>query len=330
MVEVRLHGPLSKSFGQKWMLDIQSPIEAVHAIEANKPGLRKLIRQLSNKGMVFRVRSKDHDYDETDISTTLGRVQRIDIIPIVKGASAGVRFVVGAILVVTGIIYANPYLTSIGASLMVGAVVEWLTPIPKPGETTSSSESWTLNGPSNTADQGSPVPIIYGEVLAGGYPVSAGISASQFTLGGSVEPSVYIVGETVVSQRARVRGDSNEPWGNRAELRLSANTYNLGDPLTFAWTYSITTDQPDVTSVSLSVGELNKQTLSVNVTLFGMGLLPVEGSDTAFHHASGSITVVVTGLEQDREGSGTPDVLTRTQTVPVDLYYSLTRWSGGS
>lgn len=211
MVEVRLHGELAKDFGKVWHLDINSPAEAVKAIEANCAGFMRRIMDLSRKGMVFRVRTKDHDYSSEDVHLRVGSMKRVDIIPIIVGASAGVRFVVGAVLIAVGFFLpspATPYLYSAGISLMLGSVVEWLTPIPKKSEQPGGLDSWSISGAASTVDQGYPVPVIYGEVLAGGYTVSASISASETVNTSAAAPTTSIGGEDhiVIRQTPEKRG----------------------------------------------------------------------------------------------------------------------------
>jgi predicted phage tail protein len=306
MVEVRLHGPLAKAFGMKWMLDIRSPAEAVHAIEANKPGIRKMIRDLSRNGLVFRVRSKDHDYGNEDVHNSIGKVKRIDIIPVVRGASAGLRFVAGLILVVVGVYTQQPYITSAGVSLMLGSVIEWLTPVPKKDEATANKQSWTLNGPTNTADQGYPVPVIYGEVLTGGYPVSAGVSASQVNVGGTLDPDVDIAGN-----RNAVTGGFNTSAGIKLTMKLFAVPLNLAEPYTYAWTYTT------VDGAVTVVGPLNGPTLTVVAEVepnIGEELSVVTFTFT------GIVSLTVTGKEQDRSGvGGEPATLTRSRSYPTSM-----------
>lgn len=234
MVEVRLHGALARDFGRIWSLDIQSPHEAVSAIEAGKRGFRAAIMKLSQAGMVFRVRSKEHDYTEDDIDMRLGSVSRIDIIPIICGASAGVRFIVGAVLVAVGyLVPGAQVLIPVGASLMLGAVTEWLTPkVQRETNADKNLQSWSINGPTNLAEQGMPVPVIYGEVLTGAYPISAGLSTAQMNPAGGITPSVVIGGEANIMQRAAVRGTTT------VIVALPATPYNLDEPLTFNWSFS--------------------------------------------------------------------------------------------
>lgn len=231
MVEVRLHGALAAQFGQRWDLDISSPAEAVQAIEAGRPGFRKAIIDLAKKGMVFRVRSKTHDYNNDDVGTQLGKTRRIDIIPIVEGASAALRFVIGAVLVVAGIFFQQPWMVSVGVGMMVGSVAEWLTPKIEKKDMKDGLRSWTIGGPADTADQGQPVNVIYGEVLTTGYPISAGISIAE-TVPGSDNPAVEIGGRFDVG--AAPGGDQPVT----VVVALSASPVGVAEPFTYTWSYT--------------------------------------------------------------------------------------------
>jgi predicted phage tail protein len=232
MVEVRLHGALAAQFGRVWHFDIQTPREAVDAIEAARKGFRKAIMELDRLGMVFRVRTKNHDYDDDDVNTSLGRINRVDIIPIVRGASAGVRFVIGAVLTAIALVnpLAAPYLLPAGLGLMLGAVTEWLTPTPKRDSEVNNAQSWTISGPTNTTEQGVPVPIIYGEVLTGSVPISAGLSASDLAPSGALTPFVTIGGQRDLSFWA-----GNAIGTYTLVFSFGAGPFNFVEPYTYAW-----------------------------------------------------------------------------------------------
>lgn len=308
MVEVRLHGPLVADYGRVWNLDIASPGEAVAAINANRPGFSDFILALDRKGLVFRVRSKAHDYDDNDITTTLGSIKRIDIIPIVRGASAGMRFVTGAILVVAGFMIGGPAgsmqllasqaMVMAGASLMIGSVVEWLTSMPRREDATKSLESWTFNGAANSADQGLPVPIIYGEVLTGGYPISAGINASQVTPTGAIEPLVTIGGDP--------NPVANTGGGGffTMVVTLSAGPFNIGEPYSYSWTVS--------GFAGAVQRRITKQTTAtVRVELDYNLAANLNYSDT------GTVSVTVSG--KDANGSGNTVQANASQAVRVSI-----------
>ena len=328
MVEVRLHGPLAKAFGMKWMLDINSPGEAIHAIEANRPGIRKMIRDLSRKGLVFRVRTKDHDYGNDDVHGSLGKAKRVDIIPIVRGAGAGVRFVIGAILVVVGAFVtvgsdgaATPFgkvLISAGISLMIGAVTEWLTPVPKEDQATENKQSWTLNGPTNTAEQGYPVPVLYGEVLTGGYPVSASVSASQVNVGGTLDPDVDMTGNRnpVLNWFLGTWYLNNElAYPSAMTMPLSALPINLSPPYTYEWS-CVSTAGGHGHLVSMTMTDTDKATATIRIV---MTQGATADQSVGIRKFAGNVSLTITGTEQDRSGTGAPQVLTRSRTIPVTM-----------
>ena len=77
-------------------------------------------------------------------------------------------------------ISATSVLTGVGVSMMLGGVVQMLTPQPSFGAGKSSSTDNTPNyafgAPVNTVAMGHPVPLAYGLIEAGGAIVSAGNS----------------------------------------------------------------------------------------------------------------------------------------------------------
>lgn len=304
-------------FGKVWNLDIASPREAVDAINSGHPGFKDAIMALDRKGMVFRVRSKTHDYDDTDVSTLLGTIKRIDIIPIVRGASAGVRFVIGAVLVVVGYLAlgtpfaaAAPYLVSAGISLMLGAVVEWLTPIPKK-EDLKRLDSWTISGATNTVEQGAPVPVIYGEVLTGSYTISAGVSASEVIDGVGGVPVVQIGGN--LSPAIMTGGGGTKT----AVLSLSAGPFNMNEPYTYVWTKA-----GFALAGAIRVSNAGQATYRVE--------LDYTLADDALVKDTGSVTVVVTGIAVDGTGSAVSATATAAVSVSVDASLYIVPSGGGS
>lgn len=185
MMLVVLHGILGREFGREWHLDVSSPAEAVRAIQANKPGFCKRIIELDRRGLVFRVRLGGEAIGEEELH--LRSEKRLDITPVVQGAGAAARFVAGVALVVLGYFTFGATtalgmaLISGGVGMMLGAVVEWLTPIPKRQEyeNPENKPSYYFNGGANTTTQGLPVPVGYGELLVGSHVVSVGIYAED-------------------------------------------------------------------------------------------------------------------------------------------------------
>lgn len=240
MTEVRLHGALGKQFGASWNLDVSSPADAIRALGVLCKGFRESIERLDKNNYVFVIRTKNHTYGEEDLSLTLGHNKVLHIAPIVRGNSAGVRFVIGAILVIVGYAAsgytggASLNLVPVGLSLMGGAIVEWLTPKPNNNrDENAQKQSWGLSGALATTDQGAPVPLIYGEVLVAGKPISAGITADNVVNSG--QAGAAIGGNLVQSLRV-----SDAAWGSplTAEFVLNAQPQNMAPPITATWSHS--------------------------------------------------------------------------------------------
>ena len=191
MTTVKLYGKLGKLFGRTWHLDVNSPREAVCAIDANRPGLAAYLTRNSLPGYHVIVGDRDRDESELELAT-VGRT--IKIIPYVKGKSSGwAKVVIGAVLVIIGTYYkspASPYLINAGISMIFGGVAQLLTKPPtleQPNEHEKSRPSYSFDGPVNTTAQGWPMPVGYGTLRIGGALVSMSIEVEDVT-GGTDEP----------------------------------------------------------------------------------------------------------------------------------------------
>lgn len=200
--EVRLYGSLAKFIGQRrFMAEISSAAEAVRMLIANFPGLE---RHMADQH--YRVIVDNYDADLSEIHYPAAGC--IQIIPVIGGAGGAVgRIVLGAALIVgaffTGgatlgffgsTIGVGAMLGGIGASLVLGGVAQLLSPTPQIGQygpaapstfnTTENTEldpqkSYSFSGIQNTSQQGSPVPLIFGEMYVGSVVISAGIDTDN-------------------------------------------------------------------------------------------------------------------------------------------------------
>ena len=182
---VTLNGALGKKFGRKWKLAVESVSEALQLIEANKPGVQAWMRANMAKFDRYHVKIERHDGTKADVSEReLGMVSEglksITITPVIAGAGAGLRIVIGVVLMVASY-WLGPYAFAMGASLALGGIVELLSPTPKlsSGSQRSDNTSYYFDGPVNTVDQGVPVPLIYGRILAGSQVISARVTIDQ-------------------------------------------------------------------------------------------------------------------------------------------------------
>ncbi len=188
LTAVTLNGVLGKKFGRKWKVAADTVAEALQIVEANKPGLTAWMRMNVTKFDRYHVKVERHDgskveVSEKELNMVSEGLKSITITPVIAGAGAGVRIVVGAVMMVASIWAgpAAPYLFAMGASLVLGGIVELLSPTPKlsNGSQRSDNTSYYFDGPVNTVDQGVPVPLIYGRILAGSQVISARVTIDQ-------------------------------------------------------------------------------------------------------------------------------------------------------
>jgi predicted phage tail protein len=186
--KIKLYGRLAKFIGKRVLeADVSSAAEAVRFLLANWPELE---RHMADQH--YRVSLGDYDLGEDELHDPAGK-QPIKIVPVVTGAGAVGRIIAGAALIVASIFIPGTALIfgtalkglvlGIGTSLALGGVAQLLTPTPTLSLGTDSPndprKSYSFSGIQNTSRQGTPVPIVYGEMLVGSVVVSAGIDVDQ-------------------------------------------------------------------------------------------------------------------------------------------------------
>lgn len=191
LTTVTLYGPLGKEFGRDWKLAVSSPAEALRLIEANKPGFKNWIRNSLGKYDRYKVIVDYHngtkEHLDKDSFPLQRAVKRIRLVPIIAGAGGGFgKMILGVLLIALsftpfGAPFA-PFLQGAGVMLVLGGVTELISPRPKKSEDAGIREdgtSYFFDGPVNTTQQGVPVPLMYGRVLAGSHAISAKVTVDQ-------------------------------------------------------------------------------------------------------------------------------------------------------
>lgn len=189
--KVKLYGRLAKFIGRRVLeADVATAAEAVRFLLANFPQLEKHMADQH-----YRVSVGNYDLAEEELHHPAGQ-QVIKIIPVVAGAGAVGRILLGAALLIASFAipgfaaWAGPtaygLIVGVGSSLVLGGVAQLLTPVPRtvgPGSTSDTAKdprkSYSFSGIQNTSRQGLPVPIVYGEALVGSVVISAGIDTVQ-------------------------------------------------------------------------------------------------------------------------------------------------------
>lgn len=194
LTTVRLYGRLGKGFGKKWRLDVDTPAEAVRAINCLRPGFYDAILAMGDCD--FGVTVGGEQIGE-DFLTFPNQGKVISITPVVRGSgnSKGwIQVIAGAVLIIAGIALAStplgvasPYLIGTGISLILGGVAQLLSPSPKTDVDTSNKTkpSYQFSNIVNTIGQGECVPVLYGRKWIGSAVVSAGYENVDITQGSS-------------------------------------------------------------------------------------------------------------------------------------------------
>ena len=137
------------------------------------------------QGLEFAVFQDKQNISETELDmSTSAKV--IKVVPKVKGAGGAVQTILGAVLVVVGIVVTGMSFGSAGAvgaaligagvGMMVGGIAQML--MPKIENQDQNQDGNKANkgfgGAVTTIAQGNPVPVLYGQREVGGFIASAG------------------------------------------------------------------------------------------------------------------------------------------------------------
>lgn len=190
---IRLYGALGEQFGRVWRFDVKSPAEAVRALCSQLPGFRQYLQKHSAPG--YRVLCDTQARGERELG--LGtNADTIRLVPVVAGAGKGLgQIFLGAALIgasfflptgplISGFSFsASSIAFSMGSSLLLGGIAQSLTKTPSSSnesvEKPDNKPSYAFDGAVNTAAQGNPVPVCYGELIVGSQVISAGLTTEQ-------------------------------------------------------------------------------------------------------------------------------------------------------
>ena len=198
--KIKLYGQLAKFIGRRVLeADVATAAEAVRMLVANFPGIEQ---HMANQ--YYRVTVGTYDLGLDEIYDPAGQ-QDIKIMPVVAGAGAAGRIILGVALIALAIavpglgaaagakaaatIFGTGFSSMalsvgfLGASLVLGGVAQLLTPVPKipqgPDTVNDPRKTFNFSGIQQTSRQGIPVPCVYGMTLVGSVVISAGTDTVQ-------------------------------------------------------------------------------------------------------------------------------------------------------
>ncbi|HGM5490625.1 TPA: tail assembly protein [Serratia fonticola] len=198
---IRLGGQLGKKFGKTHRLVVADTREALRALCITLPGFESFMMNAHKDGVRFAFFNGPQNIGLAEFATSKGSAD-IRIMPVIAGSKnagmfqivIGVAALVGAFFTAGGTMAllgtqlaagaaAVTGLTMMGASMVLGGVMQLMTPQPNFGMSSSQSvenkPSYAFGSPVNTTAQGYPVPVLYGEREIGGAVISAGIYAEN-------------------------------------------------------------------------------------------------------------------------------------------------------
>jgi len=198
--KLKLYGELAEFVGHKeFEIQVDSLAKAVSFLVNNFPQVEKYMNP-----QYYQVKVGNYAVNEEEIHHPIGQ-EDIHIVPVISGAGRGVgKVLLGAALIAgaffmpagsgltlmegikAGSLMKVGLLTKsmlyVGTALALQGVSEMLFPLPKPKEFKSEQDpqlSFSFSGTQNTSRAGTPVPIVYGEIVTGSVVISGAIDTQQ-------------------------------------------------------------------------------------------------------------------------------------------------------
>ena len=200
--KIKLYGELAEFVGHKeFEVQVDSLSKAVSFLINNFPQVEAY---MSPK--YYQVKVGNYAIDESEINHPIGK-EDIHFVPVVSGSRGFGRILFGAALIGLSFIsfggaaglgaafkggftaakfakvgFISKALVGIGGSLVLSGVSDLLFPLPPTPEFSSEQDpklSFSFSGTQNTARAGTPVPIVYGEIMTGSVVISTSIDTQQ-------------------------------------------------------------------------------------------------------------------------------------------------------
>ena len=200
--KLKLYGELAEFIGHKeFEIQVDSLAKAVSFLVNNFPQIEKYMNP-----QYYQVKVGNYAVDKEEIHHPIGQ-EDIHIVPVIAGAGRGGlgKILLGAALIAGAFFvpvaagniglaagikagslakvgFLSKTMLLVGANLALTGVSEMLFPMPKPKEFKSEQDpqlSFSFSGTQNTSRAGTPVPIVYGEIVTGSVVISGAVDTQQ-------------------------------------------------------------------------------------------------------------------------------------------------------
>ena len=209
--KLKLYGELAEFIGHKeFEIKVDSLSKAVSFLVNNFPQVEKFMNP-----KYYQVKIGNYNISKEEINYPIGQ-EDIHFIPVISGAGGSTgRILLGAALIgasflfpgagmfgtvsasgkiaagttMTGFTAGSAFMTgvgtltsAVGASLVLSGVSEMLFPLPKFEGFSSEQDpqlSFSFSGTQNTSRAGTPVPLVFGEIITGSVVISGAVDTQQ-------------------------------------------------------------------------------------------------------------------------------------------------------
>jgi len=199
---MRLKGQMAKKFGSVHQYHVADLRELIRAMCSQVPGFKKYVSNAHLNGIRFAFFSGKENIGLLEFDMSSGATE-FEMEPILEGSKRGgtLQIIIGAVALVAAFFTAGASfaafagisaataaatttaLTGLGISMMLGGVIQMLTPQPKynvgASSSTDNKPNYAFGSPVNTVAMGYPVPVLYGQREIGGAIISAGSFTSD-------------------------------------------------------------------------------------------------------------------------------------------------------
>lgn len=149
-----LHGEMADKFCKEIELDVETIREAFNGIDANFPGFKSYVTRKSNKGLNYNFVNSDKTVYENFCGDVLLKGSTFNVVPEPAGKAAGLM----------------PFLGNMAMGFGMQWLMEKLNPVQDdntPEYEIIETNSFIYTQNENLAEQGTPVPIVYGQIRVG-------------------------------------------------------------------------------------------------------------------------------------------------------------------
>jgi predicted phage tail protein len=198
--KIKLYGELAEFVGHnEFEVQVDSLQKAVSFLVNNFPQVEGYMNP-----KYYQVKVGNYAIDESEIHHPIGK-EDIHFVPVISGAGRFGKILLGAALIGGAFLFTplsagaffNPIVApgsfaaampltkavvGLGGALVLSGVSDLLFPLPPLPEFSSEEDprlSFSFSGTQNTARAGTPVPIVYGEIMTGSVVISTSLDTQQ-------------------------------------------------------------------------------------------------------------------------------------------------------